>query len=202
MSDRLEAMTYFQALFIGVVLAVLYYYFLYSSQNVDAVLFELDQNIVEANRGVSEKDRLIKEKGLIEAEILKNTSNYTKSKQIITQNFTQSKALEVLTNTSRDLGMSIEGLGNFSSWDPEKSLEVATITINLEGSYEQALFLLSDLTRREDFYTIQKIMMTKSQADESGSNIKINIEFKVLRGSKASTSKTDELNAKNQNVGY
>ena len=202
MSDRLDAMTYLQALVIGVVLAGLYYYFLYSAQNVDVIIAELDQNISTLNAQIAEKDALIKEKQQVEAEILKNSSSFSKSREIITKGFAQNQALETLTNTSRDLGLSIESLGTFSSWGPDQKLEKAVISLNLEGSFEQMMFLFSDLTRRENFYTVDKISMVGGRDDEKNDALQINIDFKVLRESARLTEKPTAPNPNEEVVDY
>lgn len=201
-SERLEQITYLQALVIGIVLAGFYYYFLYSVQNVDAVITDLNQNITNLNKEIAEKDELIKEKQVVEAEILKNSSSFSKSREIIKQGFSENEALEILTNTSRELGLSIDGLGTFGSWEAENTLVKAQISVNLEGSYEQMLFLLSELTRKENFFAVKKLAMTSSSGAEYKSNLQIQIDFLVMRESKRLTEKPETSDAFNEGVEY
>ena len=185
MSDRLDAMTYLQAFGAGLAIAGLYFYFLYSAQNVDAVINRINQDIAQTTLEISQKDALIKEKQSVEAEILKNASSFSKSQEIIGQNLDKSSALEVLTNKSRELGLAIKGLGTFSEWAQVETVEKASINVKLEGTFEQLMFLFSDLTRDRNFYNIERISIKPSQSTgEGGRELEIVIDFLVFRESK------------------
>ena len=180
MEEQLRQLSFVQTVLIGFSLAVFYYFFIYSSTSFENILKRNNEDLDKINEKIQKINMLIREKQELEAELLKNEESVKSIKEVVTEEFNQSEALDNLITKARGYGLFIESIGEFGSWDSTVHFEKAKLNLNLKGSFEQVMFFLSDLTREKGFYTFNDIKLTPSGRSQSALRQDLTIDLKLV----------------------
>lgn len=177
MEDRLNELSFRNAFVFGAVIAVAYFFAVYRPADVSYQMERLESESIEYKGKIAQKDRLIKEKQSLEAELEELLKSIKDAKSYIPKDLKILTAVNAITTKARDSGLSIESISSSDDWTDMQTISYTSVRVNFKGSYENLMFFLSDLTREEVVLSIDE--MDVSEGDSSKSDAKLNIRGNI-----------------------
>jgi Tfp pilus assembly protein PilO len=195
MEEKLKQLTFGKAIIGGLVLAAIYYFAIYNN----GAAIEESINTTQTQITAQEQELTTIKKAIADAE------RYQMAKKTLGQELdVVLKAIPVelsaidlmrtLSNEAKSIGVSIlsinaqqnSGYSSAPTTGPKPFFEPVGVTVNLEGSYNQLMLFLSNLTKTDRIITVGSMNLqirdsTGSLDGKGATVLKMNGEFKAYR---------------------
>lgn len=160
--DKLKEISFTQALVVSIALAGFYYFFVFSTNNPAALISQNELEIAQFEGEIKKFDKEIAQAEKYKEEIKVLEKEISVKFSYVSENLTKSEILQDLSVEARQVGLSIESIGDTNRWKQDLSLEYLEVPTRVTGDFSQIMEFLSNLSREKKLIIVNKFQMSTS----------------------------------------
>ena len=179
MEDKLNELSFVNAILFGVLLAVAYWFLVFENLNPQNQIQGFEQNIATIKGEIAKLDREIKKGQEMEQEVQTIQKKAEKVYKYIPKTFSLSEASSNISEEARRAGLSIQSISTQNGWNNKEYVSVGSAEISVQGSFKKLMFFFSELTRKDKIYIVKGLEIREPNASQGSRdlNVRSRIEF-------------------------
>jgi|GEM_PF-3300363 len=178
MEDKLNELSFLNALIFGIIIAASYYILFYQATDPKTVIPALDQNISTLKVEIDKLDAQIK-KGLeLRQEMDAMEVKAEKIYKYIPENLSSEQASSAVSEEARIAGLSIQSIRTGPTWLDKETISEGTVSVDVLGDFSQIMIFLSELTRKDVIFAVNKVQIKdRASNEENGLSLTAQISY-------------------------